>query len=151
VPNDYNKIQIRYSILVRQYALTAEAYKYLQTMKLNTEQNGNIFDPQPSQLRSNIHSVSDPQEPVIGFLTSSSVTEKRIFIRLRELSDPPYYIPYDSSCAVTIVGRSDAPGYLADGSMLPVEIVRGGAVALSFTRCVDCRIMGGVTQKPSYW
>jgi hypothetical protein len=81
IPNDNSKINPRYSILVKQYALTPEAYQYWQIVKQNSEQTGNIFDPQPSQLYGNIRNVNRPDEPVIGFVSASTVSQQRIFIR----------------------------------------------------------------------
>ena len=60
---------IEYSILVSQYALTDSAYNYLTLMQSNTEQLGSIFDPLPSQLVGNIHCLSDPAEPVVGYIS----------------------------------------------------------------------------------
>jgi hypothetical protein len=85
IPNDNSKISIRYSILVNQYALTADAYSYWQILRQNSEPGGEIFDPQPSQLHGNIHCISDPEEPVIGFISACAVKQKRIFIRWGEL------------------------------------------------------------------
>jgi hypothetical protein len=71
---------IRYSILVKQYALTEDGYHYYQILKKNTESLGSIFDAQPSELTCNFHSLQDPTEIVIGFFSASSVVQKRIFI-----------------------------------------------------------------------
>src|SRR5882724_6118443 len=57
IPKNDERISVRYSILVRQYALTPEAYQYRANLQKNTELNGTIFDPQPLQLNSNIHCI----------------------------------------------------------------------------------------------
>ena len=49
-----------YSLSVKQYALTANAYTFWNLLKTNTEQLGTIFDAQPSSSVSNIHAVSNP-------------------------------------------------------------------------------------------
>ena len=86
IPQNSEKVGLRYSILVKQYAITQPAYLYYQILKKNTEQQGSIFDVQPSQLRGNIHSVSNPDETVIGFVTASNTTQQRIFIRNDQLT-----------------------------------------------------------------
>ena len=150
LPNDYSKVAYRYSILVKQFALTPDAYKYWQTLQANTEQNGNIFDPQPAQLRSNIHNVADPDEPVIGFVSISNYTEKRLFIRATQLRYRPP-VPYFDACSVDVISPSFAASYLADGAKLPAYFVTGGGLAIANAICVDCRLQGGTTVKPPYW
>jgi hypothetical protein len=41
---------VRYSINVRQYGLTKEAYNYWQIIQKSSQQSGSIFDPQPAQV-----------------------------------------------------------------------------------------------------
>ncbi len=88
------KLGLEYSILVRQYALTADAYNFYTNLKKNTEQLGSIFDAQPSQISGNIHSVSNLSEPVIGYVSVGGTTSQRIFILKRTLpawaTDQPY-------------------------------------------------------------
>ncbi len=60
IPLDSYKFSFRYSILVKQYALTADAYNYWRILKTNTEQLGTIFDAQPSELPGNIHCITNP-------------------------------------------------------------------------------------------
>jgi hypothetical protein len=150
IPNDLSRISHRYSINVKQYSLTAEGYKYWQILQANTEQNGNLFDPQPAQLRSNIHNVADPDEPVVGFVSVSNFTEKRIFIRYTQLKHRPG-IPYLDLCKETFISESDAPDYLADGKFLPAYFATGRGLAIAPAICVDCRLQGGTTTKPAYW
>ena len=85
IASSSEKIATRYSILVKQYALTTDAYNYFQQLKKNTEKLGSIFDPQPSELPGNIHCVSDPTETVLGYITAGSPAETRIFISNRVL------------------------------------------------------------------
>jgi len=95
------KLSVEYSILVRQYALTADAYNFYSILKSNSEQIGSIFDVQPSELQGNIHCVSNPQVPVIGYICIGNVATKRIFIRQNQL---PFWVPVtfytQDNCAV---------------------------------------------------
>ncbi|HEY4935633.1 MAG TPA: DUF4249 domain-containing protein, partial [Puia sp.] len=75
-----NRLNDRYSILVKQIVLTKEWYEWKQNLKKNTEQLGSIFDAQPSETGGNIHNVADPTEQVIGYIGCTSQTENRIFI-----------------------------------------------------------------------
>lgn len=151
IPNDNTKISIRYSILVRQYALTADAYRYWQTLKQNSENVGGLFDPQPSQLHGNIHSIDNPDETVLGYISGSSVTSKRLFIRNNELTDRKE-IEEESVCRPTIITDLDSiPILMQQQPYLPAYFQGGGTLVIAPAYCVDCRLRGGVTQKPSFW
>ncbi|MES1216486.1 MAG: DUF4249 domain-containing protein, partial [Bacteroidota bacterium] len=146
------ELSVKYSILVRQYALTKEGYDYFQNLKKITEQLGSIFDAQPSQVTGNIHVVGNPDEPVLGFVTASTVEEKRIFIDKLEVlpwfyqvfCDPQIIIPLDS-----------LKEYFGNGLYIPVsQYSPAGAVVGYYSgtsECVDCRIGAGVNVKPSFW
>lgn len=69
-----------YSILVKQYALTRDAYNYWVNIKKNTQDIGQLFDPQPTEIRGNIHSVTNPLEPVLGYISAGGMTTQRMFI-----------------------------------------------------------------------
>src|SRR4030095_9484524 len=84
---DEPKLDIKYSALVRQYPLDAEAYKYWLTVQKNSQSLGGLFDLQPSQITGNIHGVTNPNDPVFGYISASSVQEQRIFISNRSLPD----------------------------------------------------------------
>ncbi|HVS91382.1 MAG TPA: DUF4249 domain-containing protein [Mucilaginibacter sp.] len=84
------KLSVEYSIQVRQYALTSDAYQFYSVLKKNTELRGSIFDSQPTEIPGNIYSVSNPAERVIGYIGVGSIATKRIFIHRDQL---PYWVP----------------------------------------------------------
>jgi hypothetical protein len=151
VPNDNSKIRVRYSILVKQYALTPEAYEYWQQLKQNSEQTGNIFDPQPSQLVGNVHDLDDPARPVLGYISATSITEKRLFIRLIELSHRQDE-QKGNACDERVISPNQAAEYLTDRNKYRIAyFVTGGGIGIARPLCVDCTLQGGVTTKPDYW
>lgn len=146
------KISVLYSVNVKQYALTEEGFDFLQRMKKNTEQMGTLFDPQPSQLNSNVRCVSDPEEPVIGFVEVSEVQQKRVFIKPSDVA--PWY--YDPGCGYFVIKNNlDSIRLIAD-ILLPTTAHEFGTIGelLSFKAadpiCVDCRLRG-TPVKPSFW
>jgi hypothetical protein len=146
IPRAAEKLSIRYSILVRQYALTREAYDFYQVMKRNTESLGTIFDAQPSEVKGNIHNVSDPNETVIGLVTACQVKEKRIFINNSQLTNWGFYM----SCPNRFVDNNpDSIEYYIP-MYLPYEST-GNGYMVSYPECVDCTTRGGSTTKPSFW
>jgi len=168
IPATSEKVHIRYSILVKQYALTSDAYNYFTLLKKNTEQLGSIFDAQPSALTGNIHCISDPKELAIGYVTAGQITQQRIFINA---SDLPAYIPstpYGSCTLDTMlyfrVIKFENPtippetllqvyDHLYTGIEDPIDKVGDyptGGFTAAFPICVDCTLRG-TNKKPAFW
>jgi uncharacterized protein DUF4249 len=152
IPRASWELSVLYSIDVKQYGLTSDAYKFLGEMKKNTEETGSIFDAQPSQFNSNIHCVSDPSKTVIGFITICPVQEKRIYISNNEVPN----WGYNSGCyEITINNQSDSIKKYWVGRLpsLPVETGPGNSVitfTISPAACIDCTLRG-TNVKPSFW
>jgi len=164
IPSVSEKILHRYSILVKQYALTSEAYNFWQNLKKNTEQLGSIFDALPSEVNGNIHCVSNPSEPVIGYMSVCSVSQKRIFIDRTELPVWPYILPTCNVPGMTIswLRQQGIPVALTNGVDIPVAPIGSGfdkvhqdsvySVSVREYSCVDCRYHNfGTTLKPTFW
>jgi hypothetical protein len=152
---DEERIKIRYSILVRQIPLTLEAYNYWQIIQKNSQQLGTLFDLQPSQLTGNIRSVSNPDEPVIGFISAVTTSQKRLFIANTQLTDWSTLVT-GRECDLIILPTDplDAFAYnYPDTSYAPFYFTGSGPAFLIITRkdCIDCRVKGGVTTKPVFW
>jgi hypothetical protein len=148
------KHRTRYSILVRQYALTREAYDYWQNLERNTENLGTLFDPQPSEVLGNIASVNNPEEPVMGFFGAGSVQEKRLFLTRDQLPEWPRITGYEQ-CFLDSLPNNESVRELLQTTVLPVvfEISMGGSIMYYLTsepRCIDCRL-SGTNKMPPYW
>lgn len=144
----------KYSILVKQYTLNKEGFDYLQILKRVSEQSNSLFSAQPSQLAGNIHNSVDPNETVIGYITASQVSSKRIFIERSEVE--PW--GYSLACATRFV--PDNPDsirfYFQEGhypQYIPLTYINGitSGYFAAESACTDCRILGGVTRKPDFW
>jgi hypothetical protein len=153
IQKNAEKMNIRYSMLLRQYALTAEAYNYWDILRKNTQTLGTLFDAQPGQLKSNLHNVADAAEPVIGFVSACSVQEKRIFVDHLELNGwetpPPVII-----CDVQTIGQDPVNPLhwtYPDTSYGPWYFVSPSGIMIAKNACLDCRRRGGTNQKPSFW
>jgi len=157
------KIETRYSILVKQYALSTDEYNFWVNLKKNTEQLGSIFDPQPSNINGNIHCISNPSEPVIGYIGATNVQQKRIFVRSDQLPFTwvptyPYTCELDSifycagkACAnqvAVLLIPNNPPLYYAV-SALPSPPGPPGFLGSS-RECVDCTIRG-TKKRPDFW
>jgi hypothetical protein len=175
VPKTSEKLGVKYSILVRQYALTSDAYTFWQNLKTNTEQLGSIFDAEPSQLNGNIHSTTNPAEPVIGYLSAGTVTSKRIFISSQQLPAWTPTLPYTNCVLDTLYLQYKPPGATVAvnqedqyfnynkgagaNALIPVaaiiiipkigpEVIIGHSG--STPNCVDCTLRG-TNKQPAFW
>jgi hypothetical protein len=152
VPTGSQKMSVLYSVLVRQYAWSREGYEFLERMKKNTESVGSVFDAQPSELNGNIHCISNPSLPAIGFFNISRPTEKRIFIKNSDLPD----WNYDAGCiAFVVVNHPDSILRYAAGTLptYVTEVTPFGQIAkfkVAAPHCVDCTLTG-TNIKPDYW
>jgi hypothetical protein len=149
--NSTDRFNSRYSLNVRQYALSEEAYNYWKELKKVTEDLGTFFDPLPSTLRGNIHNIDDENEIVLGYFDAFTVQEQRIFISNNELprmNFPDYY----RSCEETIVTYEEIPNMIGFGLWLVMETRIFGATVyvMSTPYCIDCTIWG-TNIKPDYW
>ncbi|MGZ3889354.1 MAG: DUF4249 domain-containing protein [Mucilaginibacter sp.] len=178
IPKDSEKLLHRYSILVKQYALTQEAYNFWNLLKNNTEKIGTIFDVQPSTNNGNIHCTSNTSQPVIGYVSASTISQKRIFVDRAGLPawpiaqpegcnpDPTKFKPNFICWRRVDPGKNGTaviPQELQAGIYIPIgpisatsecykESIRAFSVPTAYYSCVDCRYhLGGKTVKPDFW
>jgi len=115
-------ISHRYSILVKQYAQSASAYSYYETLR-DFSQSENFFsENQPGFLEGNVFSEIDRDEKIIGFFDVSEVTEKRMFFNYTDLFPNEPLPPYVSACGGDIITApsSGCPGGGSPGCLPPL-------------------------------
>jgi Domain of unknown function (DUF4249) len=148
------KMSVRYSILVKQYGLTQDAYQYLSVLQKNTEALGSIFDAQPTQLAGNIHCASNPGETVLGYISACSVSQHRIFIDINQLQNWNY-VYNGEDCGLKHIPQNSTNFLIytyPDTSYAPYYFISSPpGIELAKRPCVDCTTQGGTTLKPSYW
>lgn len=156
IPRGSMKLSVEYSLLVRQQAITEEAYEYWSKLEKSTEHLGGLFDPLPSEVVGNIHGVTDPSETVVGFFSGGTVQEMRRFLLRRELpkEDIRFYNNDNPNCALDTIWLADLPNvststWIVDGIFPPGQGLVGYTSAIQ--NCVDCRVQGGITTKPDFW
>jgi Domain of unknown function (DUF4249) len=155
IPPNNVELGILYTILVKQYALTADGYNFLSIMQKNTESLGSIFDLLPSGTVSNIQCLTNSKEQVIGWVSAGTVQQQRIWIARDqvpsnysfECQKPDTVLPQDVKSITNNFG-----GY---GLFTPIYFLPppGQYVgwASNYSGCIDCRLQGGTTTKPSFW
>jgi hypothetical protein len=149
IPVSTQPLAIEYSVLVSQYALADSAYYYLTLVQSNTEQLGTIFDPLPSQLTGNIHSLTNPGEIVVGYISAGTLQQERIFINYRQLPDWRYYNECPTKDTTVSDDEESMINFFDYQGYLPIYLNRG-ILTSNVRSCVDCRTQGGSTTKPSF-
>jgi len=157
LPGNSVKLSRRYSILVQQQALTAEAYDFWLQLKKTTESLGGLFDPLPSQVLGNIKNIGANGEPVLGYFSGGGVSEKRIFINFLDLPDELLAMKERAPCQddkITSIPVANLP-FTPNSTYLIDPIYVQGVGIIGYTSsdafCVDCQHQGGSTIKPDFW
>jgi len=146
VQNTSPRLAILYSLLVEQISLSESAYYYWEDLRLNSQQDGELYTSQPIGVKGNMVDINNPKSDVLGYFQASSVSSGRVFVE--PIDD---FLDYEERCmpeklrfGLQLLKPKDYPAYLlSDHGELRMELL--GAY------CVDCRVLGGTTEKPSYW
>lgn len=159
ISNQNYIITHRYSILVRQYIQTIEAYTYYKTLKEISGSESILSQNQPGFFYGNIKSSDNPNEKVIGFFEVSSVSSKRIFFNYTDLFPreplPPYFIDcteriYQDCFNPTPECKGGALRSAISGNLL-VHLANSGITYLMVPpQCGDCTSFSS-NIIPSFW
>jgi hypothetical protein len=136
-----SKLHVRYSILVRQYALPEELYTYfkdLQDVNINT---GGLYEKIPAPVFGNITSADGKK--AVGYFMASTVSTKRIFILRSEHHLET--VNQNSDCYYFDYNLANSQKYL-----LGYQVLSGGKVYGTTEGCTDCTLYG-TNVKPSFW
>ncbi|MCG2430448.1 DUF4249 domain-containing protein [Aequorivita xiaoshiensis] len=100
------KMQTRYSILVKQYVQSVDAFTFYKVIKELGSIESLLSQSQPGYVAGNITSENNPNTKVIGFFEASSMTSKRIYFNYEDvgLEKPPYFV----DCEVLTLDYNDA-------------------------------------------
>jgi len=148
VDNHTNRLLYGYSLLINQYALSEAAYSYWDQLRINSSEQGGLYEKQPLSIVGNLHNNTIPDQVVLGFFSASSVKSRRLFIG--PVNDLAF--DYIEFCSPAPLGRfgyqeiepDEYPAYLMGDKTGPLPVVLS-------QYCVDCTTLGGTTTKPSFW
>ena len=140
ISNETSRLTVKYSLLIKQYALSDTAYEYWNQLKKLSQETGGLYETQPPQIRGNIFNTRDDYETVLGYFNVSGISEKRIFVseKFNFFSENFYCVPF-------------VPQWVPLLS-LPVYFIWDDYVLKVANReCFDCTLSGGITDKPDFW
>ena len=150
IDNHSPKLKYGYSLLLRQYALSKEAYSYWDQLRSNSSEQGGLYEKQPLSIEGNLHNNTNPDQKVLGFFSASSVKSKRIFLRNVE----NFPIDFTTFCIKDSLGTRGGGLKEISPSAYPVYLA-GNSVTYFFivlsNYCVDCLTLGGINVKPDFW
>ena len=166
INNDNYIISHRYSMLLKQYVQSQEAYTFYKTLEDLSGSESLLSQNQPGFVSGNIFSEDNSNEKVIGFFEVSSVSTKRIFFSPKELDlTVPYPRPYPVPCHLTapqLNPRYELSifDYLESGRFLfyarngpgapPLDPPSGGPYIMTESACGDCTEIG-TNITPDFW
>ena len=149
ITNPIDRLSVRYSILVNQYSLNEDEYRYWESLKNMSDQVGGLYDMIPSSVPSNVYCLEKPDEKVLGYFSVSAVSSKRIFIQDSFLG---FNYSYYECITDTIMGTGSIPG-LNSSVWVIVDhsnLVPPKRYITNIFGCADCRARGSIV-KPSFW
>ena len=158
IPRTDIRISYIYSILVKQWSLSDDAYDYFRIQKLYTEESGGLFTPMPSEVEGNVKCTSNPDIKVRGYVLAATITSKRIFIYEEDLKIPSEYGNCNKTTPANYSSSKDwQASWLARiGEGLAIALVPSGGLddnsVLYEKNCFDCLATKGATKKrPDFW
>lgn len=154
-----------YSLLLKQWTLSKEAYAYYTQMQQLTEKNDGIFQLMPYEIKGNVHCISTPSKKTLGYVIASNITTKRKFIFA---SDFKQCIPvFTGICSETSITKENFDWQTIENELrggaifyIPTKInfnhfweyTPTGKEIIYSKQCVDCRTVEGSTNKrPDFW
>ena len=136
-----NQLDIKYSILVKQYSMNKEIYEFWSTLKEYNESLGSMFDKTPSSIYGNITCCNNNKKS-LGYFMVSDVKQKRIFIEKSQHSIKT--VNGYEDCLYTDF-KPDAEHIFFGRTVESNRNLYNPAV-----RCIDCQT-DGTNIKPPFW
>ena len=141
-----SRLGVLYSILVRQLALSEGAYDYWDQLRINSNEQGGLYEKQPLAIKGNMVNLSNPDREVLGYFYAASESTRRYFYHNIEGID----LDFSDGCIEEIPGKGGFRAY--EPREYPIYYYKpAGGLKILSNECIDCRLMGGTTVKPDFW
>ncbi len=144
VSTDTKKLSKRYSLLMTQYIIGEEEYKYWKELENILSEENAFSTSQPYSITGNIKNINNPKEKVYGYFTVASVSQKRIYVDYSDLD--MYYI----KCTV-VSDIKDINNYKKILGPPYYWVDDGSGLGIVAFDCIDCTSEGGTTFRPIFW
>lgn len=151
------KFRFKYALQVKQYNISENAYAFLNSLEEQNDIEGSLYTAQPYQILGNVRNINDPDEAVLGYFLTASVSISQPVLLKRPLG---YNTPINYGSCSSISGDNtfnvlERVRYMPS-SRWPIIIAENprGETAepmIVERECVDCTTQGGISIKPTYW
>lgn len=144
ISTESKKLTLRYSLLVKQYSISEEAYYYWKQIEKQSSEDNFLSITQPYTIAGNLKNIKNEKDKTLGYFTVASVNKKRIFV---DKPNAPFYyticyVLTDPVSILDITLHRNPPFYYVQTE------IGEGMIDLD---CVDCRTKGGTAKKPDFW
>lgn len=147
IPCSDDRLSILYYAMVKQIQIRKEAYDYYYNIQKNVEQTGSIFTPVPSEMKGNIHCITNPDLPVIGYIDVSTTIAKDTFFP----SNTDIYEAPRTYCGLRVTSDPDY-AYPVYGYYEYYPLDEPPRLTFAPHECVDCRLKSKASKnKPDFW
>ena len=152
------KLSQRYSLLVRQIAISRDAHYYYNALERLSGSDNLFSQNQPGFVEGNII-AENPDLKVLGYFNVSSVSTKRIFFGYYDFyevgEDPRPYFSEDCNPATPSTLPDEIGSLIALVQIDYVKLLRTTSLAsmayeVVETECMDCNVWG-TNVKPEFW
>lgn len=160
ISRDNYIISHRYSILVRQFVQSNEAFTFYERLNELSSSESLFSQIQPGFLQGNVLSLENQDEKVLGFFDVSTVSEQRIFFNYDDFYPGEPLPPYVESCRPSTPVIANMGGcvlrpllesgqgvYTGDND--PENLNEGPYLIVSRV-CGDCSVLG-TSELPDFW
>jgi len=146
-------IRTRYSILVKQFAQSLDAFTFYKILNKFSSSDNLFSQNQPGFFSGNLYSEDNEDEKVVGYFDVSSVSSKRIFFNFSDFFPDEPLPPYFVDCTSFLIN---------DLNLLKENVLNGSVVYASANpdpdgiplvvdaACGDCTKLG-TSIKPDFW
>ncbi len=142
-----DRLQEKYSVLVNQYSLNEDEFRYWEKIEKIAQQSGGLYDVTPMTIEGNMRRLEDPSEKVLGYFRVSAVSSQRIFIDdvFKGFKDPYKSCPYETLPIYrAVLGLGESFWVIIIDNDLQIKVITDQL------RCADCTTRG-TTVKPDFW
>lgn len=85
IPDNGRRFAHKYLVILEQRSLTKGAYQFYELLKEQLNIQGDIFDPPPAKIGTNVINVTSPDEDVIGYFVVSDISRDSIYVTPAEI------------------------------------------------------------------
>ncbi|WP_299535303.1 DUF4249 domain-containing protein [Ulvibacterium sp.] len=152
-------ISHRYSLLVKQFVLSRQAFEFYETLQDFSGVESLFSDSQPGFIVGNIFPQDDGNDQVVGIFEVSSVSEQRVFFNYSDFFPDEDLPPFVDECppSVTFAPEDEELALLIRGNLISFNNFNErppppgqGRYFVQPRVCGDCTALGTETI-PDFW